>query len=118
MVSVTRLHSGPRTSQTVIHGDTIYLAGQVADRAKGKSVGEQTKDVLAIINRLLAEEGSGKTKILSATVYLADIDAFAEMNAERDVWVPAGQAPARATVEARLAAAAYGVEIACIAAKA
>lgn len=71
-----------------------------------------------MIDRVLTEAGSGKTKILSATVCLADIDAFAEMNGEREVWVPAGQAPARAMVEARLAAAAYGVEIACIAAKA
>jgi enamine deaminase RidA (YjgF/YER057c/UK114 family) len=105
-------------SQAVIHGDTIYLAGQVADHAKGKSVGEQTKEVLAIIERLLAEAGSGKTKILSATVYLADIGAFAEMNAEWDAWVSAGHAPARATVQAKLAAEAYKVEIACIAAMA
>ena len=117
-MSITRLHCGPRMSQAVIHGETIYLAGQVADRAEGKSVGEQTRDVLAAIDRLLAESGSDKTKILSATVYLADIATFAEMNAEWDAWVPSGGTPARATVEAKLAAPAYAVEIACVAARA
>lgn len=113
---ITRLHPGPRMSQAVIHGDTIYLAGQVADQARGGSVGDQTREILAAIDRLLAEAGSDKTKILSATIYLADIKTFAEMNAVWDGWVPAGHPPARATVEARLAAAAYSVEIACIAA--
>jgi enamine deaminase RidA (YjgF/YER057c/UK114 family) len=116
-MSVKRLHVGPRMAQAVVHGQTVYLAGQVADQAKGKSVGEQTKEVLAAIDRLLAEAGSDKTRILSATVYLADIGTFAEMNAEWDAWVAAGHAPARATVEAKLAAPAYAVEIACIAAQ-
>ena len=113
---IKRLRAGPRMSQAVIHGSTVYLAGQVAEQAKGKSVGEQTKEILATIKRLLAETGSDKTKILSATIYLADIAAFAEMNAVWDAWIPAGHAPARATVEAKLAAPAYTVEIACVAA--
>jgi enamine deaminase RidA (YjgF/YER057c/UK114 family) len=117
-MSITRLHAGPRMSQAVVHGATIYLAGQVADRAKGKSVGEQTREVLAAIDRLLAEAGSDKTRLLSATIYLADIATFAEMNAEWDAWIPAGHAPARATVEAKLAAPEYTVEIACVAAQA
>ena len=117
-MSITRLHAGPRMSQAVVHGATIYLAGQVADRAKGKSVGDQTREVLAAIDRLLAEAGSDKTRLLSATIYLADIGTFAEMNAEWDAWIPAGHAPARATVEAKLAAPEYTVEIACIAARA
>ena len=117
-MSITRLHAGPRMSQAVVHGATIYLAGQVADRAKGKSVGEQTREVLAAIDRLLAEAGSDKTRLLSATIYLADIATFAEMNVEWDAWIPAGHAPARATVEAKLAAPEYTVEIACIAARA
>jgi len=116
-MSVKRLHVGPRMSQAVIHDRTIYLAGQVADHAEGKSVGEQTTDILAAIDRLLAEAGSDKTRILSATVYLADIGTFAEMNAAWDAWVPAGHTPARATVEAKLAAPAYAVEIACVAAQ-
>jgi enamine deaminase RidA (YjgF/YER057c/UK114 family) len=117
-MSVTRLHAGPRMSQAVVHEATIYLAGQVADRAKGKSVGEQTREILAAIDRLLAEAGSDKTRLLSATIYLADIATFAEMNAEWDAWILAGHAPARATVEAKLAAREYTVEIACIAARA
>jgi enamine deaminase RidA (YjgF/YER057c/UK114 family) len=117
-MSITRLHAGPRMSQAVVHGDTIYLAGQVADRAKGGSVGDQTTEILEAIDRLLAEAGADKTKILSATIYLADIATFAQMNAVWDAWVPAGHAPARATVEAKLAAPAYTVEIACIAARA
>jgi enamine deaminase RidA (YjgF/YER057c/UK114 family) len=103
-------------SQAVVHGATVYLAGQVAGQAKGKSVADQTREILATIDRLLAEAGSDKTKILSATIYLVDMAAFAEMNAVWDAWVPAGNAPARATIEAKLAAPAYAVEIACIAA--
>jgi enamine deaminase RidA (YjgF/YER057c/UK114 family) len=115
-MTITRLHAGPRMSQVVVHGSTIYLAGQVADQAKGKSVSDQTREILAAIERLLTEAGSDKTKILSATIYLADIATFGEMNAVWDVWLPAGHAPTRATVEAKLAAPAYTVEIACIAA--
>jgi enamine deaminase RidA (YjgF/YER057c/UK114 family) len=115
-MTIARLHIGPRMSQAVIHGQTVYLAGQVADQAKGKSVGDQTRDILATIDRLLEEAGSDKTKVLSATIYLVDMATFAEMNAVWEAWVPAGHAPARATVEAKLAAPAYAVEIACIAA--
>ena len=116
-MTIERLHTGPRMSQAVVHGPTIYLAGQVADQAKGKSVAEQTKEILAAIERLLAEAGSDKTRILSATIYLADMGTFGEMNAVWDAWVPSGHAPARATVEAKLAQPAYTVEIACIAAR-
>ena len=59
-MSINRLHAGPRMSQAVVHGETVYLAGQVADQAKGKSVGEQTREILATIDRLLAEAGSGQ----------------------------------------------------------
>src|SRR5271165_1812881 len=97
-MSITRLHAGPRMSQAVIHGGAIYLAGQVADRAKGGSVAEQTMEILAAVDRLLAEAGADKTKILSATVYLTDIATFAEMKAVWDAWVPPGHAPARAKI--------------------
>ena len=103
-------------SQAVIHGGTIYLAGQGADQAKGGSVADQTREILSKIEALLAEAGSDKTRIVSATIYLADIATFAEMNGAWDAWVPPGHAPARATVEAKLAAPAYTVEIACVAA--
>jgi len=107
---------GARMSAAVVHNDTVYLAGQVADATKGKSVAEQTAEVLSVIDRLLAEAGSDKSKILSATIYLPDISTFAQMNGEWDKWVSAGNTPARATVEARLAAPDYKVEIAVIAA--
>jgi enamine deaminase RidA (YjgF/YER057c/UK114 family) len=98
-------------SKAVIHGNTVYLAGQVADAAKGKSVGEQTKDILQQIDSILAEAGTDKTKILSTNIWLADISTFAEMNAEWDAWIVPGATPARATVESKLAAPAYTVEI-------
>lgn len=117
-MTITRLHVGPRMSQVVVHANTIYLAGQVAENPAGQTVGQQTKAILARIDALLAEADFDKTRILSATIYLADIATFAEMNAEWDAWIPQGGTPARATVEAKLATPAYTVEIACIAAKA
>lgn len=116
-MSIERIGVGPRMAQAVVHGHTIYLAGQVADKTAGKSVGEQTREILNSIDRLLAEAGSDKTRILSATIYLADIATFAEMNAIWDAWVVKGHTPARATVEAKLIAPAYRVEIACVAAR-
>ena len=116
-MSITRIGSGPRMSKAVVHGQTVYLAGQVADKAAGKSVTEQTKEVLSIIDALLAQAGTDKTKLLSASIWLTDIKTFAEMNAVWDGWVAPGCAPARATVEAKLAAAQFNVEIAVIAAK-
>jgi len=98
-----------------VHGNTIYLAGQVAEDPSADVTG-QTRQILASIDRLLAAAGSDKTRILSATIYLADIDTFAQMNSAWDAWVPAGHTPARATVEARLAAPHYKVEIQVIAA--
>ncbi|MCX7645458.1 MAG: RidA family protein [Rhodobacteraceae bacterium] len=109
MPQITRLETGPRMSQAVIHGGTVYLAGQVG--APGAGVAEQTKAVLAEIDRLLAAAGTDRTRILSAQIWLADISTFAEMNAVWDAWVPPGHAPARATGEARLASPDYKVEI-------
>jgi enamine deaminase RidA (YjgF/YER057c/UK114 family) len=103
-------------SQAVIHGQTVYLAGQVA-ADPGADVAGQTAQVLEAIDRLLAEAGTDKTRILSATIYLADIGTFSEMNLIWDAWVPRSHTPARATVEARLAAPAYKVEIQVIAAR-
>jgi enamine deaminase RidA (YjgF/YER057c/UK114 family) len=107
---IKRLEVGPRMSQAVVHGNTVYLAGQVADDTS-LDVAGQTRQVLASIDRLLAAAGSDKTKILAATVYLADIGSFAAMNSAWEAWVAKGQTPARATVEAALAAPAYQVEI-------
>lgn len=115
-MTITRIAVGPRMSQAVVHGSTVYLAGQVADAPEGADVGAQTRQILAQIDKLLAEVGSDKTKLLSTTIYLTDIATFAEMNAAWDGWVAAGHTPARATVEASLAAPKYKVEIAVIAA--
>lgn len=114
-MTITRIESGPRMSQAVIHGDTVYLAGQVG--APGESVTVQTKAVLASIDALLADTGSAKSHILSATIWLADMADFAEMNAVWDVWVDGKDAPARATGEAKLATPDYKVEIIVVAAK-
>jgi enamine deaminase RidA (YjgF/YER057c/UK114 family) len=113
---IQRLQPGPRMSQAVVHGNTIYLAGQVADDPS-QDVAGQTRQILAAIDRLLAEAGSNKTQILSATIYLADIGTFSQMNSVWDTWVPTGHTPARATVEAQLAAPVYKVEIQVIAAR-
>ncbi|MEY2957113.1 MAG: RidA family protein [Gemmobacter sp.] len=111
---ITRLHIGPRMSQAVIHNDTVYLAGQVGE---GATVAEQTRDVLAQIDRLLAEAGSSRERILQAIIWLADMADFAEMNSVWDGWIPAGHTPARATGEAKLAAPKYRVEIIVTAAR-
>ena len=116
-MNIERIGAGPRMSKAVVHGSTIYLAGQVADKTKGGSVVDQTKEILSIIDELLNQAGSDKSKILSTTIWLTDISTFAEMNTAWDAWVSAGNTPARATVEARLAAPEYKVEIAIIAAK-
>ena len=117
MPNITRIDPNARMSDAVIHGDTIYLAGQVAGEAKGKSTREQTIDVLAQIDALLAKCGSDKSKILMTTIYLSNIGDFAEMNAVWDAWVDKENPTARATVEARLAAPAYTIEILCVAAR-
>ena len=115
-MSIKRLHVGPRMSQVVIHNDTVYLAGQVGS---GATVAEQTKDILAQIDALLAEAGTDKTRLLSATIWLTDMATFAEMNGVWDAWVAPNATPARATVtSSKLAAAKYLVEIAVIAARA
>ena len=114
-MSIQRIGSGPRMSQAVIHGDTVYLAGQVG--APGESVTAQTKAVLASVEAQLAQAGSDKSKILTATIWLADMADFAEMNAVWDVWIDGKDAPARATGEAKLATPDYKVEVIVVAAR-
>jgi enamine deaminase RidA (YjgF/YER057c/UK114 family) len=108
-MTVRRIEPGRRMSQAVVHGQTVYLAGQVG--APGASGADQTRAVLGQIDRLLAEAGSDKSRILSATIWLADIGDFAEMNSVWDAWVDPANPPARATGESRLAAPEYKVEI-------
>jgi enamine deaminase RidA (YjgF/YER057c/UK114 family) len=116
-MSIQRHEVGARMSKAVVHGNTVYLAGIVADSAKGKSVTEQTKDILAQIDGLLAKAGSDKSKLLTANIWITDMANFAEMNAVWDTWLSPGNTPARATVEAKLAAPDYKVEIMVVAAK-
>jgi enamine deaminase RidA (YjgF/YER057c/UK114 family) len=104
-------------SKAVVHGNTVYLAGIVANEPKGKSVTEQTKDILSQIDGLLAKAGTDKTKLLTANIWITDMANFAEMNSVWDAWVSAGNTPARATVEAKLATPDYKVEIMVVAAR-
>jgi enamine deaminase RidA (YjgF/YER057c/UK114 family) len=114
---IERIDVGPRMSQAVVHGDTVYLAGVVADERKGKSVAEQTTQILARIDDLLARAGTSKVKLLKATIWLRDIASFDEMNSVWDRWVVAGETPARACVESRMAAPDILVEIQVTAAR-
>jgi len=114
-MSITRHHTNQRMSQIVIHGDTIYLAGQVAADASA-DITIQTQQVLQKIDTLLAEAGSDKNKILSAQIWIASMGHFAQMNEVWDAWVADGHAPARACIEARLASPDLLVEVGIIAA--
>lgn len=116
-MEIKRIKSGERMSQIVVHGNTVYTAGQVAQNAPGASVADQTKDILANLDALLAEAGTDKSKLLTATIWLNSMDDFAEMNAVWDAWVSQGNTPCRACVESpRLASPKYTVEIMAIAA--
>jgi enamine deaminase RidA (YjgF/YER057c/UK114 family) len=114
-MTIERIKTNQRMSQAVKHGGVVYLAGQVADDEKA-DVGTQTQQVLDKIDALLKAAGSDRTRILSATIWLGDMRYFPEMNARWDAWVPAGAAPARATVGAPLATPNFKVEIGIIAA--
>ncbi len=109
-MTITRYGVGDRMSQAVVHGNTVYLAGQVADDTSA-GVGGQTEQILAKIDGLLAEAGSDKSKLLSATLWITDMAKFGEMNEVWDAWVSPGNTPARACVEAPLAAPPFLVEI-------
>ncbi len=101
-MTIQRLHVEKRYSEIVIHNGTVHLAGQLADDYDG-DIREQTRQTLASIDRLLAEAGSDKSRILSVTIYLKDMAAdYAGLNEVWDAWVANGAAPARACVEARL----------------
>lgn len=109
-MTIKRIGVGPRMSQAVIHDGRVYLAGQVAENPV-PDVTDQTRQILASIDKLLAEAGSDKSKLLTANIWLADIADFAKMNAAWDAWVSPGNTPARATVESKLAGPEFRVEI-------
>jgi enamine deaminase RidA (YjgF/YER057c/UK114 family) len=114
-MSISRFHVGKRLSDMVVHNQTVYLAGQVPETLD-TDITTQTREVLAQIDKLLAEAGTDKSHLLTATIFITDLRDFAGMNVAWDEWVPAGHTPARATVEARLANTGWKVEIQAIAA--
>lgn len=114
MSEIERRDIGPLMSQVVMHGDTVYLAGQVSKDAS--DVRGQTTAILANIDRHLENCGSDKARILSATIYLSDISKFGEMNEAWQAWAVKGSVPARTTIEAKLAYPEFLVEITVIAA--
>jgi enamine deaminase RidA (YjgF/YER057c/UK114 family) len=113
---IERINPGKRLSDAAVYGATIYLAGQVASDPS-LDIRGQARDILTQIDRLLLNLGSSKLRLLSATIYLADMADFAAMNEVWDAWVPQGDLPARATVEAKLARPEYKIEIQAIAAR-
>ncbi|WP_136796179.1 RidA family protein [Desulfosediminicola ganghwensis] len=117
MSAIKRIETSERMSKIVIHNRTVYLCGQVGHSSDDPvSIGCQTENMLARVDALLAEAGSSRNSILSATIYLRDMKDFAEMNKVWDRWTPEGHAPARACVEARMARPDLLVEISVIAA--
>lgn len=114
MTDIQRIDPGPRMSKAVIYNGIIWLAGQVG--TSGASVADQTRDMLAKVDTLLAENGSSKSRVLQATIWLADMTDFAEMNAVYDQWIDPANPPARACGEAKLATPDFKVEIIIVAA--
>ena len=115
-MSIEKHHTSPRMSQLVIHGDTIYLAGQVANDFDA-NITVQTEQTLQKVDELLTEAGTDKTKILSAQVWLSNMGNFDQMNHVWEAWMTPGYAPARACTEARLASPDLLVEVGIIAAR-
>jgi enamine deaminase RidA (YjgF/YER057c/UK114 family) len=109
-MEIQRLHVGSRLSEAAIHNQTVYLAGQIAEDVTQDIVG-QTREVLGHVERLLAEAGSDKSRILMCQIYLADLKHYDGMNAAWDAWVVPGHAPPRATVQASLANPQWLIEV-------
>ncbi|WP_353476495.1 RidA family protein (plasmid) [Salipiger sp. H15] len=112
-MTITRIEPGARMSQAVVHNGIVYLAGQVGH---GADVTEQSRDALTEVDRLLAAAGTDKSRILTTTIWLADMALFPAMNAVWDAWVDPANPPARATGEAKLATPDYLVEFIVVAA--
>ncbi len=110
MSDIRRFHVGTRLSEMAVYNGTVYLAGQVPDDPT-KDIAGQTAEVLANIDKLLAEAGTDKSRILMTQIFLADLSDFPAMNAVWDAWVVAGQTPPRATVQAKLARPEWLIEV-------
>lgn len=115
-MSIERIDCGPRMSRAVLHGDTVHLAGLVADDPS-QDIGGQTRQVLGKIDAYLARAGTDKSRLLTAMIYLADIADWGAMNVEWDAWIAPGAAPTRATVQAKLAGPTHRIEIIVTAAR-
>jgi enamine deaminase RidA (YjgF/YER057c/UK114 family) len=115
-MQIQRLHVGKRLSEIAVHNGTVYLAGQIAEDTT-QDIAGQTREVLGHVDRLLAEVGTDKTRILSVQIYIASMADFPGMNAVYDEWVVPGHTPPRATVEAKLANPACLVEVVIVAAQ-
>ena len=112
---VQRFDVGPRLSEMAIHHGTVYLAGQVPDDPT-QDIEGQTRQVLGMIDALLARAGTDKTRLLMVQIFLADLADYDGMNRAWDAWVPTGHTPSRATVQVRLARPEWKIEIVATAA--
>src|SRR5262245_66542582 len=109
-MTIKRFENGPRRSRVVVHNDTVYLAGLTAEKTVGKSLTEQTQEILARIDGLLAVGGTAKSKLVQATIWLQDIRTVDEFNKVWDAWVLPSQGPASACIEARLQSRAHPIQ--------
>ena len=110
MTQIQRVHLTKRYSEAAIYNNVVYLAGQVPENS-GEEVYAQTQEVLGLIDKLLSEANSDKSRILSCQIVLADMKDYVEMNRAWDEWVALNNAPPRACVEAKLADPKWKVEI-------
>jgi enamine deaminase RidA (YjgF/YER057c/UK114 family) len=115
-MTIKRYHPSTRYSEACVHGNTVYLSGQIADVTEGRDCADQARQVFAYIDTLLAEVGSDKSKLLQATVWLKDMSDYDAFNAEWDAWLAGAPPPVRACVQARLANSGYLVEVMVVAA--
>jgi enamine deaminase RidA (YjgF/YER057c/UK114 family) len=116
-MTIQRIDGNPRMSKAVVHGDTVYLSGLIANKTLAQGVAEQTREILSLIDGFLAKAGSDKSKLLTATIWLSDIRTVEEMNKVWDGWVTPGHTPARACIEALLQGPEKKVEIQVTAAR-
>ncbi len=116
-MTIQRIETNARMSKAVVHGDTVFLAGLIADKTLGQSVAEQTREILGLIDSYLAKAGTDKSKLLTATIWLSDIRTVDELNKVWDAWVTPGHTPARACIEALLQGPEKKVEIQVTAAR-
>jgi enamine deaminase RidA (YjgF/YER057c/UK114 family) len=116
MADIERIAANPRMSGAVVHGGVAYLSGQVAIDHRGGAVADQVAEILQRIDALLADAGSDRSRLLTATLYLSDLAVLPVLNQAWDAWIAPGCAPTRTTIQAVLASPLYALEIAVTAA--